>query len=602
MKNRKILIAGAIIASTTPLIAAACGSKPVEKSDSILFSLAQGKNWPLPTALAKFIDYYNKNQSHIEGFKKVKASFADEHKIFSEFKLIKDVKNKLETNEITKVPNLILGAQSSAYIINQDNRLLDVSDVGVNKDLFESNIANLHSKLSGQTADKLYNLPFDNADVDSVVFNLDLMRLIFEKIKEGGGTVKEDFELYKKAQESKDKGSNVPEESIFKALKVKKDAFKDFTVDKTTFESIKSIREFAKKFAQGVELEQEKINSNTINGEVLSIDYQIDTFFKELYGEIPENKELYELVKTNDKNQPTKINYNLIDNQEILGKFKELWKQYNESIISLKKQNVGDKNETKAFQSIKYMANSNLEWGSWNIMFYNSAISFAASVGANQNRQTPWANYYFVNLTKLQTQERFNKNAKDDDVWMQPQITLTKPNGRHYFLEGGSSIIPIKHGDEKDRATKLFIKWLYTGKNDILNPGILEDNWKTFAKTSGYIIPLKSVANEQNLKFIKEEIAKLEALVNDSNSDEKTKNAAIDAKNYYTSAAISLESILKLSKTSEKVKPIAMVTDDITATIATSIDKALFNTTKYDSPEQVDAEKIAQTIKSAKNN
>lgn len=42
----------------------------------------------------------------------------------------------------------------------------------------------------------------------------------------------------------------------------------------------------------------------------------------------------------------------------------------------------------------------------------------------------------------------------------------------------------------------------------------------------------------------------------------------------------------------------AMVTDDITATIATSIDKALFNTTKYDNHGQVDAEKIAQTIKS----
>lgn len=54
-----------------------------------------------------------------------------------------------------------------------------MSDVGVNKDLFESNIANLHSKLSGQDADKLYNLPFDNADIDSVVYNLDLMRLIF---------------------------------------------------------------------------------------------------------------------------------------------------------------------------------------------------------------------------------------------------------------------------------------------------------------------------------------------------------------------------------------------------------------------------------------
>ncbi len=122
----------------------------------------------------------------------------------------------------------------------------------------------------------------------------------------------------------KDKGNKLPEQSIWYALKVKNnEVFKSLTVSNKTFESIKDIRDLAAKFTQGVEIEQSKINDNTISGEVLSIDYQQNTFFKELHAKIQDkNKAIFELDK--DKN----VKYNLIDDADVKKKFQELWKDY----------------------------------------------------------------------------------------------------------------------------------------------------------------------------------------------------------------------------------------------------------------------------------
>ncbi|WP_041103365.1 P68 family surface lipoprotein [Mycoplasmopsis californica] len=596
-KNKKWLLSSVTLGATAlPLVASSCGTVKTE-SKNIVFRTAQGKQWPLSLAIKPLVDYYNTTQKETKGFLPVALEFQEQHKIWGEFNLIKNVKENFETKNLDKIPNIVLGAQSGAYLINQDARLLDVSDSGITKDLFESHIANLHSKLSGQKDEKLYNLPFDNADVDSLVFNLDLMRKIFELIEAGGGTIDKNLEIYKKAQESKDKGSNIPAESIYNALKVKNDAFKNFRVDSETFGSLQSVREFSKKFAEGVEIDASKVNDKTIGGEVLSVDYQEQTFFKELYGKIAENKELFELVTTNNVNEPTKIKYNLLDDQDTLAKFKELWTEYNNSIKRLERNPANSKTK-KVFQSIKYMENQYSEWGSWNILFYKSAISYAASVGADQTKQTPWAKNFFVNIIKKQTAEEFSKNAKDEDVWMLPQITKTSKNGRHYFQEGGSSILPIKLDDEsKNTATKTFLKWLYTGKNNVSNPGVLEENWKTLARTSGYIIPLKTVITKENEQWIKEEIKRQEAIISNTPAvDEATKTKAISAKNLLSSSLVSLQSILKLSQSNPKVVPMSMVTDDITSKISKAIETELFNSTKHEGNSIKTDDEIVQAI------
>nr|WP_307926917.1 hypothetical protein [Mycoplasmopsis bovis] len=139
-----------------------------------------------------------------------------------------------------------------------------------------------------------------------------------------------------------------------------KNAFKDLTVSNKTFESIKDIRDLAAKFTDGVEIEKSKINDNTISGEVLSIDYQQNTFFKELHAKIQDkDKAIFELDK--DKN----VKYNLIDDADVKKKFQELWKDYNNSIKRVEQTPDGkDEKDKKVFQSMKYMFTQTKEWGS----------------------------------------------------------------------------------------------------------------------------------------------------------------------------------------------------------------------------------------------
>nr|WP_307914898.1 hypothetical protein [Mycoplasmopsis bovis] len=101
------------------------------------------------------------------------------------------------------MPNLILGAQSGAYVLNQHKRLMDLSDYGITKSIFNKNIADLHSKLPGQKGnDKIYSIPFDNLDVDAVVYNLEVLDYMFKMIKKNGGNVDEKATIVQKATEA----------------------------------------------------------------------------------------------------------------------------------------------------------------------------------------------------------------------------------------------------------------------------------------------------------------------------------------------------------------------------------------------------------------
>ncbi|WP_029608639.1 P68 family surface lipoprotein [Mycoplasma simbae] len=598
----------------TPLIAVSCGEtkkvntpKTVKGADDeVIFRLAQGSNWPLAQALSPLIDYYNKTQSTKPDYVKVNAEFGEKTNIYKEFDLIKNIKDNFENGTLKSLPNLILGAQSGAYVINQDGRLLDVADTGVNKALFDDKIANLHSRLSGQEDDRLYNIPFDNADVDSLTLNLDLLHKMFELIKQGGGTVDETAEIVMKAKEASTKGSSIPAHSIWLALRVKNNnAYAGLTVNDATFTSLKGVRDLSAKFTQGVALDETKVTDKTIGSEVLSIDYQENTFLKELHANIPANKSVFELEKTGDVNQPTRIKYNLVEDATVQAAFKSLWTAYNESIVRHEKR-VGEDN--KVFQSVKYMQNLYSEWGSWEVMLYKSAISYAASVGANQNKKTPWSKAFFTQVLKKQTVEQFETNASDEDVLMKPQITLAETGKPEFFQEGGSSIIPVDVKNERlNKATKAFIKWLYTGQNDINTPGTMEENWKTFAKGSGYIIPLKSVTTKETETWIKSEIEALDAKIkavpaNTTDEAILAKQAAdIKAKNFLKSSLVSLQSILRLSDTTNPVKTMDLVTDDKTAAMETAIATAMFDATKISGNSQKTADEMVRVFTSAKS-
>ncbi|KKW61408.1 P68 family surface lipoprotein [Mycoplasma capricolum] len=625
MRKKLLGLSAMALTMTTPFVAIACSFK----SDRVLFSLAQGSGWPLARSLKPLVEYYNNTFKNDKDFVPVKFSFADNknkdpdvetHSIYTEFNLIKKVKEDMETGNIKALPNIILGAQSGAYIINQDQRLLDVSDQGINKDLFSSKIADLHSVLAGQSdTNKLYNIPFDNADTDSVHYNLKLMKKMFDLIKEGGGTVEESFEIYKKAEESykNNKGNAIPKKSIWNALKVKKPknkngmnmsndnegSFKDLKVNAETFKSIKSLRELAAKFTEGVEIDQEKIDSNTLSGEVFSIDYQEDEFYKELHSKI--DKSVFELEKGKEKTIP-KVKYNLINDNSVKEEFKKLWEEWKNSIkrIDSNKNNLLDK---KVFQSMKFMANADKEWGSWNIFRFQSAFSLAASVGAHQNKITNLTRKHPYFKDDVLKDPNFDtNNAKEADVFMDSQITplINKSNNNNgtisanmssngsnitpgIFHEGGSSIIPINVDNEKiNLGTKKFLKWIYTSSNKI--NGIEEENWLTLAKTSGYIMPLKKVVTEETTKKLQDLVTSLENEL--SKKEDISKEPQYFTLNMLRSSLLSLKSLVKLEKGEVIAK--AVVTDDSTSQMTSLISNALIKQTEIKGNTTTQAEEL----------
>ncbi|CBV66996.1 Putative Lipoprotein B [Mycoplasma leachii 99/014/6] len=622
MRKKLLGLSAMALTMTAPFAAIACTTT---KSDRVLFSLAQGSGWPLALSLKPMVKYYNETFKNEKGFVPVKFSFADNkkndpdvetHSIYGEFQLIKKVKEDMETGNTKALPNIILGAQSGAYVINQDQRLLDVFDQGINKSLFSSKIADLHSVLAGQgQTDKLFNIPFDNADTDSVHYNLKLMKKMFDLIKKGGGKVDDKLDIYKKAEESEksNKGNKIPDKSIWSALKVKTNGLNStsgsngnggslskINVTEETFKSIKSLRELAANFVDGVEIDKDKIKEDTISGEVFSIDYQEDEFYKELHSRI--EKPVFELENITSNNKPShNVKYNIINDDKTKEEFKKLWGEWKDSIKRKEDKTKGEKNK-KVFQSMKFMANLDKEWGSWNIFRFQSAFSLAASVGAHQNKVSSLTkNHPYFSKDILNDPNFSVVNAKEADVFMDSQITPTitkQSNGSSnntnsttnnigIFHEGGSSIIPINVGNEKlNNGTKKFLKWIYTGKNKINDSE--EDNWLTLAKTSGYIMPLKTVVNETTVKTLEELVKKLEAQLKD-------KNDLINEPSYFTlnmlrSSLLSLKSLVKLE--TGKVTARAVVTDDRTAEITGNISKSLINQTNIDGNSTTEADTL----------
>ncbi|WP_434324089.1 P68 family surface lipoprotein [Mycoplasma capricolum] len=616
MRKKLLGLSAMALTMTTPFVAIACSFK----SDRVLFSLAQGSGWPLARSLKPLVEYYNNNFKNDKDFVPVKFSFADNknkdpdvetHSIYTEFNLIKKVKEDMETGNIKALPNIILGAQSGAYIINQDQRLLDVSDQGINKDLFSSKIADLHSVLAGQTdTNKLYNIPFDNADTDSVHYNLKLMKKMFDLIEEGGGEVNKDLEIYKKAaaSEKNNNGNKIPDKSIWSALKVKTEkngsnnngSLKEIKITKETFESIKSLRDLAAKFVDGVEIDSSKIKDDTLSGEVFSIDYQEEEFYKELHSRI--DKPVFELETTKNGNKTSsKVKYNIVNDEKTKEEFKKLWDEWKDSIKRKENKTKGEKNK-KVFQSMKFMANADKEWGSWNIFRFQSAFSLAASVGAHQNKISSLTkNHPYFGKDILDDPHFNTNNAKEADVFMDSQITplIAKTNNtssntttsantdKGIFHEGGSSIIPINVGNEKlNLGTKKFLKWIYTGKNKIEK--IEEDNWLTLAKTSGYIMPLKTVVNQETINKLQQEVTKLETVL--SNKENLINEPSYFTLNMLRSSLLSLKSLVKLEEGKVVAKPV--VTDDRTAEITKNVSKSLINQTNIDGNTTTEAKEL----------
>ncbi|SYV96418.1 Uncharacterised protein, partial [Mycoplasma putrefaciens] len=206
----------------TPFFTIACNL--ASQRNTIIVQLAQGEFWPLAFGLKPLTEYYNNNFKDQQDFVKVELQFKDKTRTDDEFKLIKKVKDYIITGDFNNLPNIVVGSQSGAYVLKQTNNLLDLSGSVIKKDLFSKKIANLHSTLAGQgeKTETLFNIPFDNSDLDSLNFNYQLLNKMFDLIKKNGGTINESANIVKsveqaakKANEGNKDYTKIPENSVW---------------------------------------------------------------------------------------------------------------------------------------------------------------------------------------------------------------------------------------------------------------------------------------------------------------------------------------------------------------------------------------------------
>ncbi|AKJ20608.1 P68 family surface lipoprotein [Mycoplasmopsis synoviae] len=601
MKKLKFLfLSGSAILSAAPL-AVSCGADEVKPADKqIIFATAQGDTWPLMVALKPMIEYYNRTFFEDPDFIPVSLHTQTQTQTYSELRLITDTITNIDANS-ENIPNIILSNQTGAYLMKSRGKLLDLKENGLNI-RFSQKIQDSHSILAGQSLDtkQLFNVPFDIADTDSVVFNLDIMNKLFELIKSNGGKV-DDFDLVQKAKAASETGSDIPKRSPFYALKAKSSsAFDGYHVTEDTFKTFKGIRNFAKKVYDATDFDQEKTGELKLSANVLSIDYQEDVFRKELQSLTKDSQRLWNLETTSDANQPTKINFENLKNSESEASktFVKLWNEW-KAALAERKVKEGGTNDIR-FQSIQFKKNENADWGSYDIRKYSSAISYAASVGSNATQQSYLSVAQFLSgVQEPEETEEYKSWASHDDVFMKSQLLLAKENANKAYWEGGSSIVAIQSSDEDlNKGTSKFLNWLYTGT--VIGRKTFEEdeevpNWMKIAELSGYILPSESAVTQENLdkmiasrdqlisdwrkqlKAFKERIASGESFISGKRESIKL---SIDEKlikaNRLNSAIVTLESLLKYTN-NDDVKEANNVGDYNTAVLVDILKDDLLN-------------------------
>ncbi|QJG67061.1 P68 family surface lipoprotein [Mycoplasma phocoenae] len=601
IKNKKLLVLScAAIGIIAPLSSVSCSADEKQENkdeqnqvqNKVIFSTAQGEDWPLMRGIKPLVDEYNKTQNTQEGFVEVELQTAEDHFNYEEIELLTSVKTSI--NEKSKIiPNIILGQHSGAYIISQYDRLLDMNENGINKTLFHSKINKLHSQLIGNEDknSKLYSLPFDISDTDGLTFNLDLMNKIFEIVKAGGGNVDEKMPLYEKALKASTTGTSIPAKSIFNYIEAKsKTAFKDLNVNAKTFESLKSVRDFVKAFHNGIKFNKSSVDSSVKNGSLLAIDYQEEVFQKELAS--ISNEKLWTIDSKG-------VDYtNILENKEVQDSFKNLWNDWNSALLThdinvgeAASRSVNNSLAKKTLSAVSYKQNGASDWASYDIRTYDTAIAYAASVGRNYSMQSPWSKGYFK-----PDADTYASWASLTDVEHQSQLIKSSENGKKVYWEGGSSLIAIRNDNENlNTGTIKFLNWLYTGQINKV------PNWIYFAQNTGYIIPYKEVLTNENLKLLKQ---KEQEEINKWKEDmEKNASHLINANNYH-SAIVSLNSILKyIDKDAEVIEAKNNYNGDWTSfQIISEIKTTLLNNSSKNIKEKTNGERMLSSLIQIINN
>ncbi|MGY6172120.1 P68 family surface lipoprotein [Candidatus Mycoplasma pogonae] len=623
-KKLKLLTLSAS-AVTIPALVVACSSET--KSEKVVFQLAQNLWYPLLDPIKDLAKIYNQQQKGTQDFLEVVVQDADDLKIKADEQLlINQVAQQLETlknqpdSSYENIPSMILNSLEGAFVINQYNRLLDLTGTPINKELFDETLYEVHNKLPGNTTGKTYTIPFDVTSLTGLTFNLDIMKLIFDQIEAGGGTVDKNSEIYKKTENADKEGrKEIPENKAWRYMVAKSTtAFTGYTVNDATFSSLQQMMEFAKKVFDGLKLDESKMSEDqkaaifadsNPDPKVFSTDYTGVIFEQFLYDYLGVNqgteivgdvdKFLWKLSQdaANSKNYITYLFREASKKPELEKKLQEAFDAFVKNNSKILLNNSASTLNPKAFKSIYFNNNGNLQWGAWDVRDYNSAFALAPHVGIKQSYITT----YSMEKNAGGVKSKYETFAKPQDIFWSNQVMKMQTNStRKVFNEGGSSLIAINTTEKRNKATVKFINWLLQGAfkdndgKDVFAKDYLLEN-------SSYVVPTKdriTFGQYQSIKTkyesYKSQLATMHAKANKTENEEKAIHDLEHKKALLEGALLSLEDILEMKgmnlqdgaiDANKRITLKFIPIDDLTSKVMNTIRSALAETTKTKSQD-----------------
>ncbi|MDW2913764.1 hypothetical protein R7X12_01765 [Mesomycoplasma ovipneumoniae] len=589
------------------LIASACGvsENTIDPKTQVVMTTSQGPFWPLIFGLNAYgknqkglIPYYNQKFKDDPDFAPVRLVLSDESKANTQKQTTENIKKLLDTNS-DQLPSIVLGDSSTASVLQEHNRLLEIKSDKLNPGLFKDQIVEEYNSFNfGEN--KFYNIPFNINDVDSLRFNLDNLRIILDLVKKGGGKVDESTEIYKKAQESAQKGNSTPENSFFSNLEVKStDIFKDLNVNQDTFSNIEEAFDFSTKFIDGVKIKANaKLDENTPNSAIFHIDYSDLTFHKNIISKT--GKKFWE-PKGED------LTFNIATDTSLQDEFKKTYEKFTNTNKKIE-QKVGQQTKIlQAFQFKNFKGTGIGEWGGHDILQYRAVFGYDPGVGIKQSIDTQTTRNLFADK-KPELAKGF---ATFNDVFATNQPLKSHKNSPFFvYNSGGSSLIPIKTDTKKiNKAAIKFLEWLFTGQNDIDKPGTMVDNADYLMENTGYFLPTKAVVTAEKLEQVKKKYQEYYDKIVDFESKNKKSIELVgeDAKKIdwslyekmanLRSVIISMESMLNAFKEdSSKVKILSDNGNFKQAKISTTITDSLIESTKFENSKTESSDKLLKLI------
>ncbi|VEU71838.1 Uncharacterised protein [Mesomycoplasma ovipneumoniae] len=590
------------------LIASACGvsENTIDPKTQVVMTTSQGPFWPLIFGLNVYgknqkglIPYYNQKFKDDPDFAPVRLVLDFESKAKTQQQTTENIKKLLDTNS-DQLPSIVLGDSSTASVLQERNRLLEIQSDKLKPGIFTDQIVGKYNSFNfGEN--KFYNIPFNVNDVDALGFNLDNLRIIFDLVKKGGGKVDENAEIYKKAQESAQKGNSTPENSFFSNLEVKSaDVFKDLNVTYDTFSNIEEALEFSTKFIDGVKLKADaKLDENTENASIFDIDYSGLIFHKNIISK--SGKKFWE-AKGKD------LTFNIATDTSLQDEFKKTYEKFTKTNKKIEHKEGNNSKILQAFQFKNFKKKDSIgEWGSHDILQYRTVFGYVPGVGIKQSIDTATTRSLFAKSNP----ELAKGFATFNDVFTTNQpLKSHKESPFFVYNSGGSSLIPIKTDTEKiNKAAIKFLEWLFTGQNDIDKPGTMVDNADYLMENTGYFLPTKAVVTQEKLEQLKKKYKEYyDKIVEfESNNRKSIELVGEDAKKIdwslyekmanLRSVIISMESMLNAFKEdASKVKILSDNGNFKEAKISATITDSLIESTKFENSKTETPEKLLTLI------